>query len=206
MTIYLKTLYWFTFLEEIKNTSDLIKKNYGSSPIQYFVNSSAFLKPEKSLSQIDKDIVLQHFNVNIIGAMLVAKHFTPLLANPKVSGNPVVWSNLSAKTGSISDNGLGGWHSYRISKAALNQLTKTMSVELGRKGIQVLSLHPGTGTLSVSLALTNTVDTDLSRLYVKNVQHEIFSPEKAAELLFGVMTKTKENGVFLDYAGKSIPW
>jgi NAD(P)-dependent dehydrogenase (short-subunit alcohol dehydrogenase family) len=86
-------------------------------------------------------------------------------------------------------------HSYRISKAALNQLTKTLSVELGRKGIQVLSLHPG------------TVDTNLSRPHVKNVKPEsLFTPDIAAEKMWKVIEETSHSGVFLDYDAKPIPW
>ena len=179
---------------DIKDAAGFIKEKFGSDSIKFLINSAAYLKPEKSLQQLELTEIEKHFSTNIIGPMLVAKHFTPLLANPKKLKEAVVWANLSAKTGSIGENGLGGWHSYRITKAALNQLTKTMSVELGRKGIQVLSLHPG------------TVDTTLSKEYIKNVQHEIFSPDKSAEMLYDIISKTDKNGVFLDYAGREIPW
>ena len=180
--------------QDIISVSQAIKSKHGPECLQYFINSAAYLLPEKSLQQLDAKQINLHFTTNVIGPMLVAKHFSPLLANPKKLQNKVVWAHLSAKTGSIGDNGLGGWHSYRISKAALNQLTKTMSVELGRKGVQVLSLHPG------------TVDTALSRNFIKNVAHEVFTPDKAAEMLWSVICATDKNGVFLDYAAKEIPW
>jgi NAD(P)-dependent dehydrogenase (short-subunit alcohol dehydrogenase family) len=162
--------------------------------IKYFVYSAGFLNPEKSLGQIDPQTVLRHFETNIIGAMQCAKHFAPLIANPAKTKDRVVWANMSAKTGSIEDNKLGGWHSYRCSKAALNQLTKIMSIELGRKGIQVLALHPG------------TVDTDLSRNYIGNVKHEIHTADHAGHLMYQLISNTTENGVFLDYSGKHLPW
>ncbi|RKO89219.1 hypothetical protein BDK51DRAFT_21781 [Blyttiomyces helicus] len=108
-----------------------------------------------------------------------------------------VWVNISARTGSIGDNGLGGWYSYRVMKAGLNQFTKTLSCELGRKGVTVISYHPG------------TVDTDLSRKFVKGVDPaKLFSPDQAAAYMLAVIQGLKEtdNGTFVDFAGKPIPW
>lgn len=178
----------------IKKSYDHIEAAHGKESIKYFINAAAFLFPEKSLNSINHENVMEHFNVNIIGPMMVAKHFSKLMASPKKIKDRVVWANMSARTGSIQDNLLGGWYSYRISKSALNQLTKTMSIELGRKGIQVMALHPG------------TVDTDLSRRFVKNVGHQIYTPDQAAENMFNIFTKISENGVFLDHEGKTIPW
>jgi NAD(P)-dependent dehydrogenase (short-subunit alcohol dehydrogenase family) len=180
--------------DSISKAFDEIKKQRGLECIQYVVNSAAYLLPEKSLSAINEYETDLHFKTNIIGPMLFAKHFHKLLCNPKKTQDRVVWANMSARTGSIGDNHLGGWYSYRITKAALNQLTKNMSIELGRKGIQVLSLHPG------------TVDTDLSRKYVNNVQHKIFSPDESANALFKILTSTNGNGLFLDFDNKEIPW
>ncbi|KAI8894378.1 hypothetical protein BC833DRAFT_605070 [Globomyces pollinis-pini] len=178
----------------IQECASLIKSKHGLNSVKYFINSAGYLKPDKSLSGLDYNNALDHFKVNVLGPMMVAKHFAPLLSEPKKTKQKAVWVNISAKTGSIGDNVLGGWYSYRISKAALNQLTKTMSAELFRKGIQVLAIHPG------------TCDTDLSRKYVQNVQHHIFSPDDAAANIFKVFSESSQNGVFLDYKGNGIPW
>ena len=87
-----------------------------------------------------------------------------------------VMANLSARVGSIADNRLGGWHSYRMSKAAQNQLTRTASHELGKRGTVVVVLHPG------------TCDTDLSLPFQKKVAPEkLFPPDRAVSQLLDVM-------------------
>lgn len=98
--------------------------------------------PEKRLTQLDPAHMQASFNVNAIGPAMVLAHFTPLLARQERSLVAV----LSAKVGSISDNRLGGWYSYRAAKAALNMLVKTAAIELGRSHPQAVlaALHPGT--------------------------------------------------------------
>ena len=108
-------------------------------------------------------------------------------------------ANLSARVGSISDNRLGGWYSYRASKAALNQLTKTMSLELGRKGQKVAAvlIHPG------------TCDTDLSRPFQRNVAPEkLFTKERGVEQMLGIVERTTmaETGTFYAWDGSIVPW
>merc|ERR1712157_345820 len=116
------------------------------------LHESSSGRPERSLSQIDRDWMQKSFEVNVVGPLLLSKSLAPIMRR-----NSIV-VNLSARVGSISDNQLGGWYSYRASKAALNQVTKTMSVELKRKGVWTVALHPG------------TTDTDLSKPFQKNVQ------------------------------------
>ena len=154
------------------------------------------------MRQVTPDLFNQHMSINALGPLLVTKHFSSLL-NP--TPGPSTWphtivANISARTGSIGDNGLGGWYSYRASKAALNQITKTISVELSRGSKnQIISvvLHPG------------TVDTDLSRDFVKGVpKDKLFSPDTSAQKLFDVITslKVEDNGKFYDFARKEIVW
>ena len=116
-------------------------------PLRLLINSAGYLLPEKSLKSVEEEQILKHLRVNTIGPLLVAKHFSPLFGNvdqnASVFKNPVL-TNMSARTGSIGDNKLGGWHSYRLSKAALNQVTRTLATEFGRKGLICVSLHPGT--------------------------------------------------------------
>ena len=148
--------------------------------------------PEKAFSQIDADYSHQQFAINAIGPALVFKHFMPLLGR---KGRKLV-ATLSARVGSIGDNGLGGWISYRASKAALNQITHTAAIELSRKNKEsvCVALHPG------------TIETDLSRpLANGNFTH---TPDECAENLLTVLNnlKPEQTGGFFDYSGESIVW
>ena len=131
--------------------------------------------PEKDWRHVTGDELARAFAVNAAGPALVAKHFLPLLSNAPHSG----FAALSARVGSISDNRLGGWYSYRASKAALNQLIRTFAVELARKkpASFCVALHPG------------TVDTPLSEPFQRNVaQGKLFTPAFSAERLLGVLS------------------
>lgn len=130
--------------------------------------------PEKGWSQIDGAAMAEVFALNTIGPALIAKHVLPLL--PK--GQRSVFAVLSARVGSIGDNRLGGWHSYRASKAALNMLVRNWAIELARvrPGAIAVALHPG------------TVDTELSQPFQRGVpQDKLFTPEKSAVHLLEVI-------------------
>ena len=132
------------------------------------------LQPEKSLRELDAQRLARVLAVNAIGPALVIKHFAPLLPR---SGRSVI-AALSARVGSIGDNRLGGWYSYRASKAALNQLIRTASIELARSRREaiVVGLHPG------------TVDTRLSAPFRGNVAPgKLFTPELSAGRLLDVL-------------------
>lgn len=156
------------------------------------------LMPETSLARLDAAFLQQNFLTNSIGPILVMKHFSPLLyAARKDNRLPSILATLTARVGSITDNGLGGWLSYRASKAAHNQALKTASVELGRRGCCCVALHPG------------TVDTDLSTPFQKNVPSDkLFPVDVAAQQLLDVVDSLgpDDNGSFLDYARKEILW
>lgn len=164
----------------------------------------AVLSPETALSRLDSSSLHKVFEVNTFGPILVSKAFMPLLAKGAKDGNatrdrPSVIANMSARVGSITDNRLGGWYSYRASKTALNQLTKTMAIECTRRKMNVscIMLHPG------------TVDTDLSAPFQKNVVPEkLFSKERAVKQLLGIIddTTTESNGKFLAWDKQEIPW
>jgi NAD(P)-dependent dehydrogenase (short-subunit alcohol dehydrogenase family) len=181
--------------DSIKSASAMIQEKYGQKCLKVVVNSSGFLLPDKSVKTTSLENLQAHFAVNTFGPLLVGKHFSTLLAPPQkgLEWSKPVWVNISAKTGSITDNKLGGWYSYRMSKAALNQFTRTFAVEMGKRSI-VISLHPG------------TVDTDLSRPYVKNVP--LTSPDQCAENLFQVLKSLDDSksGSFLDYQGNHLPF
>lgn len=146
------------------------------------------LQPEKSLRALDPTALARSFAINAIGPAMIARHVLPSLPRERRT----LFAALSAKVGSISDNRLGGWHSYRASKAALNQLIRTLSVELARTHKQVVcvALHPG------------TVDTQLSKPFQAGVAPEkLFAPEDAAGRLLGVL-----DGLAPEASGRLIGW
>jgi NAD(P)-dependent dehydrogenase (short-subunit alcohol dehydrogenase family) len=136
-----------------------------------FLHNQQF-QPEKSLRQVDPGHLAYSFAVNATGPALLMKHFLPLL----VRGERAVFATLSARVGSISDNRLGGWYSYRAAKAALNQLMRTAAIELARSQKQAIcvALHPG------------TVDTGLSGPFAKTGL-DVQTPAQSAARLIGVL-------------------
>lgn len=153
------------------------------------------LQPEKSLRQIESDRLLRYFQINSVGAILLAKQLLPLLSHR----NRCILATISAKVGSIGDNQLGGWYGYRASKAALNMLMKTASIEYRRKNPQaiVVVLHPG------------TTDTQLSRPFQRSVSPEkLFSVDRTVDQLFTILSKLTEadSGEFFSWDGSRLPW
>ena len=166
--------------------------------LRLLVVASGFLhgaqgQPERSFTNLDA-VYLQHvFNINTLGPALVMKHFLPLL--PKTGR--CVAGFVSAKVGSIGDNALGGWYGYRASKAALNQLVKTASIELIRrnKDIICVSLHPG------------TVATVLSKPFAKTGLNVRPATEAAADLLAVLAGLSPlDTGCLVDYQGQKLPF
>ena len=160
-----------------------------------FLHADDGSKPEKSWKDFSSEKFTENFLINTIGPALVAKHVLPIFPRKERA----VFAALSARVGSISDNRLGGWYSYRGAKAALNQIIKTLSIELARSRPQVVcvGLHPG------------TVDTGLSRPFQGNVAPEkLFTPTVAADHLLGVingLTPADTGGVFA-WDGQRIPY
>ena len=99
--------------------------------------------PERSLSKVERNWLNETLNVNLIGHIMVTKSLYPLLRSTnKENMSKIV--TLSARVGSIGDNYLGGWYSYRMSKAAINMFTKTLSIESKKDNCICISIHPGT--------------------------------------------------------------
>ena len=148
--------------------------------------------PEKQLSAIDPDTMARVFAVNTIGVAHLLSHLPRLL--PKKGRS--VTGVLTARVGSIGDNRIGGWHSYRASKAALNQIVHGAAIELARSHREavIAALHPG------------TVATQFTEGY--DPKHGKLTPDQAAKNLCDVMEHltTDQSGGFHDYAGKDIPW
>jgi len=144
--------------------------------------------PEKSRRELSLENMQYVFHVNTFLPSLIAKQMLPKMRRETKS----VFAALSARVGSISDNRLGGWHSYRASKAALNMMIKTMAIEHGRrfKESAVIGLHPG------------TVDTALSKPFQTNVAKEkLFDPTFSAARLLDVIEKVGPAG-----SGKVFAW
>jgi len=147
------------------------------------------LMPERSLASIDADAMAKVYATNAIGPVLMTQALQSQLAKGARIGN------VSARVGSISDNRLGGWWSYRMSKAALNMATVNMALELKRKDVIAVALHPG------------TTDTDLSTPFQKNVRPEkLFTAEYSAGSMLDVMQglSLEDSGSFYAYDGSRI--
>ena len=147
--------------------------------------------PEKKLADLNYAQLEATFRVNTFGPALVLRHFAPLLDNQRS-----VLAVISAKVGSIEDNRLGGWYSYRASKAALNMLLKTAAIEVKRSNPQavLLSLHPG------------TVNTGLSKPF-KGEQIGRPALSAAQEMLHTLnLLAPADSGTFVAYDGERLPW
>lgn len=148
--------------------------------------------PEKTIKSLNAKALADQYALNAIGPVLVLKHALPLLAR---QGN-AVFAVLSARVGSIGDNRLGGWYSYRAAKAGVNQLIHTAAVELARthRSLACVCLHPG------------TVETEFTRKYAN--RYPTVTATQAAERLVTVLRglTPKDTGKFMDYTGKEIPW
>jgi len=151
--------------------------------------------PEKSLDSLCEASMSEVYRVNCILPMLwLSALAAGLRKNPDCR-----IAVLSARVGSIGDNGLGGWYSYRSAKAALNMSLKSAAIEMARraKGAKLISFHPG------------TVDTALSEPFQRGVPDgKLFSPEFVAERLDALLEAHKPDGElsYLDWAGATIPW
>lgn len=187
-------------------SANFIRERYGL--LNLLINASGILsipnvlQPETTLSKVQKSSLMLTYEVNTVGPIMVIKHMWPLLKAGGGSGaekDSSIVANISARVGSIGDNRLGGWHSYRSSKTALNQLTKTISLEFARRKDPIICilLHPG------------TVDTDLSKPFQKNVpENKLFTKEFSVQKLLGIIhtVKNTDNGKFFAWDGQEIPW
>jgi len=151
------------------------------------------IQPEKRIGALETEAMLHLYQVNAMGPVLFLKSLWPALRRTR----PVTAASLSARVGSIADNRLGGWYSYRASKAALNQYMRTFSIELARYNDQakIVTLHPG------------TVETDLSRPFRSQVAlGQLKSAAESADQLWAVLDRLSsgDSGGFFAYDGKPI--
>lgn len=164
------------------------------------------LHPERAPDKIEYDKALQTLKLNLLAPMMLVKHFAQFLPRKATKIEPLeglpdrsVLALMSARVGSIGDNRLGGWYSYRSSKAGVNQLVRTTDIHLttqaGRNAI-CIGLHPG------------TVKTHLSEQFWETTQKDkLFSAEFSAERLVEVVEGVDESGRgrCWDWDGKEIP-
>ena len=172
------------FSESIEGTFNLI------------INATGVLQtteegPEKTINVVKQKLMIDMMTINAIGPALLLKNFSKKLDKTKFS----VFVNLSARVGSITDNSLGGWISYRSSKAALNQIIKTSSIEINRRNKNAIcvGLHPGTVKTRFTEKFQNTTET--------------ISPEESVEMMMKVVENlsVNDNGYCFAYDGKVIP-
>jgi NAD(P)-dependent dehydrogenase (short-subunit alcohol dehydrogenase family) len=168
--------------------------------IDWLINAAGLLHtrsrgPEKSIRQVDPAFFLENMSINALPALLLAKHLHDKFRH----GRPAVFATVSARVGSIEDNRLGGWISYRASKAALNMSIKTLAIEWQRTlpNVAVVALHPG------------TTDTALSKPFQRHVPNgQLFTPGYSVNCMLNVLESLKpaNSGQFLAFDGEQLPW
>jgi len=199
----------------IEKAAHTVKDKFGQE-LRLLVNISGVLHAEKSLSAVKYATMEKTFKINTFGHLMVYKHFLPLIPTKKSNseehtsdedgmlkeGRSLVVS-LSARVGSIGDNERGGWYSYRSSKAATNQVVRTLARELSHRPqcpAIAIAYHPG------------TLKTDLAAPYIQGQTPEntkgLFEVDEAAANLLKVLKdlKTEDSGSFKAYDGSTVPW
>lgn len=168
--------------------------------VDWILNFAGYLhgnagEPEKSIRALDPEFMMENIRINALPTLLFARHFGRAL---KRSSAPIM-ATVSARVGSIEDNRLGGWYSYRISKAALNMALKTLSIEWKHSHPRgcIAALHPGTN------------DTALSKPFQANVKPEkLFDTSYTASMFLKLLKglNSSNSGRFWSWDGKIIPW
>jgi NAD(P)-dependent dehydrogenase (short-subunit alcohol dehydrogenase family) len=152
------------------------------------------LSPEKRIESLAEDSLMHYFRINAVLPTLVIQSFWPFLKKAQ----PTLLACISAKVGSIEDNKTGGWYGYRASKAALNMLIKTSSIEFNRRApnLKMIAIHPG------------TTDTYLSKPFQGHLpEGQLKTPESCAQsLMKTLLSTTAPSGSFLHWDGAILPW
>lgn len=174
----------------LKHCSEISSKNCDIDLVIVAIGilHSSNIMPEKAISQLSFEKFYKIFEINTIYPAMIGKYFIPKLNKDRKS----VFAALSARVGSISDNRVGGWYSYRSSKAALNMIVKNFSIETNRnnKNAIIVGLHPG------------TVASSLSKPFQGNVEKsKLFNPDFSATKLISVLEELSKNS-----SGKCFAW
>ena len=182
---------------EISDEEKILKFSESiEGPFNLIINATGVLQtteegPEKTINVVKQKLMIDMMTINAIGPALLLKNFSKKLDKTKFS----VFVNLSARVGSITDNRLGGWISYRSSKAALNQIIKTSSIEINRRNKNAIcvGLHPGTVKTRFTEKFQNTTET--------------ISPDESVKMMMKVVENLSvdDNGYCFAYDGKVIP-
>lgn len=190
-------------MDEPSTFADVIESAHQNAGLDLVMVATGVLHtpqygPEKSWREINSAWMQDVYKINTILPSLIAQNALPILARTSKQFNcKTVYAALSARVGSISDNRLGGWYSYRASKAALNQIIRTLSIELSRKAPMSLcvGLHPG------------TVDSGLSKPFQRNVtKTALLHPDESSRHLLSVIDglSTNHSGRIFDWKGEEV--
>lgn len=185
---------------DLSHESDIADWASDIGEVDWLINAAGMLHterqgPEKTIRRLDPSFFLDSMAANALPSLLLAKHLHDHFRH----GRPAVFAAVSAKVGSIADNRLGGWFSYRASKAALNMGLKTLAVEWQRSlpNVAVAALHPG------------TTDTPLSRPFQRNVPaDQLFTPARSVADMLAVLRRLQasDSGRFWAFDGEELPW
>ncbi|WWC68730.1 uncharacterized protein I206_102664 [Kwoniella pini CBS 10737] len=212
----------------LSKAAKLVEQREGADRIRLIACMAGVLHPEKSLSAIDLSKSIDQFQINTLGHLLTYKHFVPLIPNKRKfeclstdwkdyqgedpaqglisSDSSLCWS-MSARVGSISDNNRGGWYSYRASKAATNQIIRTLDHELINKNSSAVAVgyHPGT-------VITSFTKPVIGNDAVADPSKGKFEIDQAIEKMVGVMGQIKRDeskkweGKCWDWKGERVEW
>ena len=185
---------------DLANETEVADWTESLGELDWLINAAGLLHrpgqgPEKSIRHLDPDFFMDNIQANTLPSLLLAKHASSNFRH----GRPAIFAAISAKVGSIEDNRLGGWVSYRASKAALNMCLKTVAIEWSRTlpNVAVAALHPG------------TTDTALSRPFQRHVPAgQLFNPAQTASYLLEVLDRLgpEDSGKFWAFDGELLPW
>lgn len=184
--------------EDIEKLAAKCKQEF--STLNWCINTVGLLHdqngaPERAIKRFNPDFFLHNISTNTLPTLLLAKHLLPIFDKKEAS----IFVTISAKVGSIEDNHLGGWYSYRCSKAALNMALKTLSIEVKRILPQmcVAAIHPGTTETQLSAPFTS-----------RTPKENLFSPTKTATKIANTLTILNQHntGKFWSWDGSILPW
>lgn len=169
------------------NAGNALKAAVGDRPIDILlINAGVYGGDLQRLGAIDPHAFMDTMKINTLAPLLVVD----ALADNVAASQRRLIGLQSSRMGSVEDNGSGGYHAYRASKAALNMLAKGLSVDLAPRGVTVVALHPG---------------------WVRTRMGGPSAPVGVEECVEGQQTllaglTTSQSGHFFDYTGKTIPW
>ncbi|WWC97042.1 hypothetical protein V866_003919 [Kwoniella sp. B9012] len=207
----------------LARAAEIVRGREGEGRVRLIACMAGMLHPEKSLSSINPSLALEQFQMNTLGHLLTYKHFVPLIPTKKQfdrlrsssewkdgegdpaqgligEGNSLCWS-MSARVGSIGDNHRGGWYSYRASKAATNQLIRTLDHELINKNSSAIAVgyHPGT-------VITSFTKHVLGENIKPDPEHGRFNIDQAIEKMTSVMGQVKRGDEGKKWEGRCWDW